>query len=529
QPLLDRVHWVHAADILETACVVADTPGLYPVYLTSFLCSPDSMTIEYFKRILDERGKPYLILQLDDHDSTLGYETRVEAGVASFRNHMGRDAAKAAAAAAAHAGTQTGGAGEAGTQTAAGVLSVIPRTSARLDGRTLLFPVWDPLVNPLLAANLRREGIDARVLSEDPLVIRKSMRHNTGQCLPLNVIVQEAMDYVRGHGLVPSATSLWIPHSLLSCNFGMFPSYMKSVFEAEGMGGLQVYRGDMYYLDISLRATLNAYRAFLVGGLLRRVGCRLRPYEKVPGATDEAIRRAMQTLIPAFEGQGSKVQAYREAAAWFATVSVADAPRRPKVAVFGDIYVRDNDVMNQGLVHAIEAAGGEVLTTPYTEYVRIVAHAYFQKLLESGDRLKSLGYRALWKLVDTVGRDCRAPFEPYLDPEPAMDAAHNQELVQAFGLRTEHAGESFDNLLKIAHLASAYPDLELFVQASPSFCCPSLVTEAMARDIEKRTGVPVVSITYDGTGQYRNDSVVPFLKLARERGRASVPSASRAG
>ena len=89
-PLLDMVHWVHAAKILEVACVVADTPNLYPVFITSFKCSPDSFALEYFKRILDDKGKPYLILQLDDHDSTLGYETRIEAGVASFRNHQRR-------------------------------------------------------------------------------------------------------------------------------------------------------------------------------------------------------------------------------------------------------------------------------------------------------------------------------------------------------------------------------------------------------------------------------------------------------
>lgn len=94
--------------------------------------------------------------------------------------------------------------------------------------------------------------------------------------------------------------------------------------------------------------------------------------------------------------------------------------------------------------------------------------------------------------------------------------------MREFGVRSEHAGESFDNLLKVHHLAAAYPDLALFVQASPAFCCPSLVTEAMGRDIERLTGVPVVSITYDGTGQYRNDAVVPYLRYAAGRARASL-------
>ena len=33
----------------------------------------------------------------------------------------------------------------------------------------------------------------------------------------------------------------------------------------------------------------------------------------------------------------------------------------------------------------------------------------------------------------------------------------------------------------------------------------------MNRDIERVTGVPVVSITYDGTGTPQNDRIVPYL------------------
>ena len=36
----------------------------------------------------------------------------------------------------------------------------------------------------------------------------------------------------------------------------------------------------------------------------------------------------------------------------------------------------------------------------------------------------------------------------------------------------------------------------------------------MTRDIERLTGVPVVSITYDGTGQYQNEGIVPYVKYA---------------
>jgi predicted nucleotide-binding protein (sugar kinase/HSP70/actin superfamily) len=345
------------------------------------------------------------------------------------------------------------------------------------------------------------------------------MRHNTGQCLPLNIIAQDTIEYVRTRGLDPAKTAIWMPRSTLSCNIGMFVPFLKSLMEAEG-GGMEhteVYAGDMFYLDISRRATVNCYKAYLAGGLLRRVGCRLRPYETSPGATDRAIARAMEILVPAFEGRTQKDEALRLAAGHFDAVTITAEERRPPVAIFGDLYVRDNDVMNQRLIRAIEDAGGEAITTPYTEYIRFIAESYFRKWSLAGEHFRTLTYRALWLLADTMGSRCRVHFERFLDAEPEVTDTGSELFIRELGLRPEHAGESFDNLMKIFHLVRVHPDLALFVQASPAFCCPSMVTEAMAHDIERLTGVPVVSITYDGTGQYQNEAIVPYLKFAAER------------
>ena len=87
QPLLSELHWHYAAKILEAAEVIAQSKGAYPVLITSFKCSPDSFVVDYFKKIMESHARPYLILQLDEHDATTGYETRIEAAVRSFKNH----------------------------------------------------------------------------------------------------------------------------------------------------------------------------------------------------------------------------------------------------------------------------------------------------------------------------------------------------------------------------------------------------------------------------------------------------------
>ena len=204
------------------------------------------------------------------------------------------------------------------------------------------------------------------------------------------------------------------------------------------------------------------------------------------------------------------------ASAELASIPVAGA-RRPRVAIFGDLYVRDNDIFNQQLLRAIEDAGAEAVTTPYADYVDICARPYFAHLRTVGRRAEAASLHALWIAGRALGARYRRIFDRFLDPEIRIPVTESEQFFRSFGLRMEQAGESWENLVKIQHLARTIPDLALFIQASPGFCCPSMVTEAMSRDIERATGVPVVSITYDGTGRSANDVIVPYVSSAADR------------
>jgi predicted nucleotide-binding protein (sugar kinase/HSP70/actin superfamily) len=231
--------------------------------------------------------------------------------------------------------------------------------------------------------------------------------------------------------------------------------------------------------------------------------------------TDRVIAGAVDIMRDAFLGNRSKEEAVAEVVSNFDAIDAVDRPKqpkRPKVAIFGDLYARDNQVINQDLIHFIEENGGEVITTPYSEYLKMVSRPYLRKWLIEGHYLSAISSQALMASLKRKEKVYYSYFKSILnEPEPEYDEPA-KDILARYNVRLENTGESMDNILKIHYIKKHYPDVALFVQASPAFCCPALVTEAMANEIERITHTPVVSITYDGTGGNKNDVIVPYLK-----------------
>lgn len=492
--LLEKTPWLFASNILRAAELIGRTKNLYPVLVTAFKCAPDSFIIDYFKQLMHLYDKPYLIIQIDEHDSNTGYETRIEAALRSFRNH-------------AHSARST---------PAPDLGSLLPRVETSIDGHTLLMPNWDHFVGPLVVANLRRAGLDARLLEPSELGIRKSMVHNTGQCLPINIIAQNTIDYIENHKLDPSRTMLWMVEGYVSCNLRQYPYYIKKIMENYGKGleHTSVYSGKITHRDISIKVTYYVYFAYMLGGLFNKTACRIRPYELIPGQTDQIFKSVHRVLMDAFLGKTSLEQGIEEGQALVNEIEYDRESRKPQVAIFGDLYVRDNDTMNQGLIRAIEEAGGEAVITPYHDYTKITIENMFRRALDRGEHMETSINRVLLSVVKYLDEKYYKPFSEHLGPAPVIRPKALEKHLKQFNIDPMHGGESYDNILKIFYLKENYPDLSLFVQTNPSYCCPALVTEAMTRRIKELTGVPIVTLTYDGTSDQMNDAIVPYIKNA---------------
>lgn len=77
-----NMYWPFAQHILDPAYLIKEHPNLYAILLTHHGCGPDSVVSHFFNEIMT--SKPFLNIEVDEHASTVGVMTRLEAFVNSL-------------------------------------------------------------------------------------------------------------------------------------------------------------------------------------------------------------------------------------------------------------------------------------------------------------------------------------------------------------------------------------------------------------------------------------------------------------
>ncbi len=487
-------HWRFGNQILQAAEYIGRKRNVYAVFLTAFKCAPDSFILTYFKEIMEAYHKPYLILQLDEHGSDVGYETRIEAAVRSFRNHSVKK--------------------ENPTPTA--YRSNIERQPGK-EG-TILIPNYDALAGNLICAAFEHAGYNPLLIDEQPDTVTSSLRINDGQCLPISTIVQGAVETVTKHKLDPKKTVLFLNTlTNLACNFPQYPVIAQKMLEqSQGAEGMRVFATEFDMRSMPYELIYDVYSAYLLGGFLRKMGCKIRPYELTPGRTDVLIEEAKNEFYEAIARGRSRDEIFDRVVQRLSEIPVSeDFGKRPKVSIIGDLYVRDNDVFNQDLIRYLEEIGAEVVTTPFNYILRLLAAKRNFYYMEEGQYFNLLRSKLLIEVLERVEKRFFQSANKILNETfPEFEEATFEHLKK-YNMSLEHGGETAQNIIKIYSALEHVPDISLIVHVNPIFCCAGLVSEAIFKKVEKDIGIPIVSITYDGTNAPKNEALAPYLHFIR--------------
>lgn len=133
------------------------------------------------------------------------------------------------------------------------------------------------------------------------------------------------------------------------CRFGMYVTeYRKALRDAgfdgfrvmlfQQTGGLKQATGDEVGLELNPTFFWALIKGMLAGDVINALGYRIRPYEKVPGATNEAAEKAKKIVYTALENRTNILHALWKCKPLFAAVEVDKTRVKPKVSIIGEFW-----------------------------------------------------------------------------------------------------------------------------------------------------------------------------------------------
>jgi predicted CoA-substrate-specific enzyme activase len=485
------MYWYQGQRILRAAMTVRRSPNLFPLMLSNFSCGPDSFILGYFEEV--SRDKPYLILELDEHGSATGYQTRIEAFCDMIEQYRsaGQTPEKPRAARVHHA------------------LKAFEKPSAR---------IWIPQIHPytpqLWASVLQRHGYDAVPTGEETArecALGKSLCRGS-ECLPAALTIGKFLsclsDSPTDHA--PDKNVLLMPRAEGPCRFGQYATLQSRILERTGPEGACILSptSENGYQFLKPAAERDAWRALCLGDMLLKLRCRAVPYHPQPHTVTELISQAAGEIgLKISQGKDWK-HIVRSLVLELSYSMDHNLPARPLVGIVGEIFVRLNTFSNQHVIDAVENAGGEAWVSPMSEWIH-----YVQEMLSRKQRgLK--GWMLSFKrgYIHHLEEEINSLFSPLLDDRAEPPVRNVLERGERF-VPMEFEGEAILTIGRAKLFAEQGADL--VVNCSPFSCMPGRITSHLFQMHPGYVGVPVVNLFYDGIGDVSSQVGIYLRSITR--------------
>lgn len=376
------VVWPFGQHILSGAKLVRRDPRLFAVYLTNHGCGPDTMISHLFA---EEMGsKPYLHIEMDEHYSKVGVETRVEAFLNAIEHYEAADLRGAP------------------TSTRVVNSACEPVRKDELAG----LPSFGPY-GPLAAQWLRDQGISVRELVPNAQTLELGRKECTSkEYYSFASLLGVSLAAAEGADTKGPVRQLLLPSSQGGEADGQFDRVVRSVLDAKGYADVRVIAPDVELLPCNLDDPEGFFVHMLAGDVvwaaLPEARSDLRKRLAKPSLTlDDVLAAAREVGAAAGAGATASSKDFGSSCARNVEVETSgisasfnfDAAEelnlktsgasardacsaaggaRKTLAVVGEWPFVAGDELTGGLFAQLEAEGYRVVRAPFAEYLLFI-------------------------------------------------------------------------------------------------------------------------------------------------------------
>jgi len=469
---LSSMYWLYGRKILAAANYIRRHPNLFAIFLTSFGCGPDSFISHFFRRNMS--GKPYLMLEMDEHSADAGMITRVEAFLDSLRFYQYKPP----------------------------VTEFKPCNSNNNNGnKTIYIPnMCDHAY--AIRASFESCGIKAEVLEEsdqNSLIYGKKFTSGK-ECFPCVVTTGDMIRKIKSKDFDRNKSVFFMPGATGPCRFGQYSQYHRIVLDELGYKDVPIYspNGGTSYSDFGIDA--GSFRRLGWNGVIM-IDClvkallKSRPFEINKGESEKLYRNLLDKTQDYIIRRDDLTKLADFAGKEFSAIP-KDVQPRPIVGVVGEIYLRNNRFSNNNLIEKLEKLGAEVRLATFSEWINYTSLTF---------RLDSI-FKKEWKNVVKAiiqqfyqRRDelkIESTFARHYPIDIEEPISHTIKLASPY-LPVEIRGEA---ILSIGKAVEFYQlGASGIVNSMPFNCMPGTIVTSLSRKISLDNGnIPWLNISYEG-------------------------------
>lgn len=412
-----------------------------------------------------------------------------------------------------------------------------------LKDKIFLIPQMNRIGGHLLSATFRSFGIQA-VVMDTYKGLELGKKFTSGkECFPCQVTTGDILYYMQkekqrlGPKFNVENYIYFMPEAEGPCRFGMYNKYQRIVLDSFPelrnlkIGSLTSKNSYALHGMIEKERMRDfrkaGYFSVVVADILDRVLWRIRPYEKIPGSSDIFIERAMRRMEKAFEKYGAQkdfdsiLDELEEIIVEGKNLIDPTIPRKPRIGIVGEIYLRTHVQSNQDVIRIIERYGGEVVNASIAEWVN---YTTYDRLREAKIQLRMSIRRFRWdKIKDALRRILSYGADLYY--QEMRQRQVYTKVKELIDLTDDHMLKDLENELKEGNLFSFDVGTEACLSISgimeyikegfngivnvyPFTCMPSTITSSIIRPILNNMKVPYLDTPYDGSYQPGREAAI---------------------
>ena len=347
--------WTWHSRLYKAADYVTTHEGLELVELNSFGCGLDAVVTDQVQEIMTRKGRLYTCLKIDQSLNLGAVRIRLRSLKAAISERSGR----AVRAAPVH-------------------YEKAVFTEAMRKDYTILVPEMSPIHFPIVEAAVQSLGYHVKVLSPIREDIDEGLSFvNNDACYPAIITIGSLLRALRSGEYDVNKVAVMLSQTGGMCRASNYIGFLRKALEEAGLShvpvlsmntqGFERQPGFRFTLPMGIRMV----QAVVYGDALQQCLYRTRPYEEVPGSAESLCRewqeRCRESLF-----RGDSFAEYKKnifgIVRDFERLALADIPRRPRIGIVGEIYVKFSPIASNDIVRAIEANGGEAETSGMLDF-----------------------------------------------------------------------------------------------------------------------------------------------------------------